>query len=146
MSKSSKYLQWGLSKNGKVTIRQIARWVANTFPELIENEYFEGAEIDHKDTNRLNNHPSNLHWVTRKENINNPITKQHQCESQQKIPRGKRPDLHKKVISYSLDGTFFAQYESILKAEEMTGIAHTNISSCCNKKRNTAGGFIWKYA
>lgn len=32
--------------------------------------------IDHKDTNRCNNHPENLHWVTRLENVlNNPYTR-----------------------------------------------------------------------
>lgn len=31
--------------------------------------------VDHKDTNRHNNRPENLHWVTRLENVlNNPIT------------------------------------------------------------------------
>lgn len=32
--------------------------------------------VDHKDTNRQNNRPENLHWVTKLENIlNNPITR-----------------------------------------------------------------------
>lgn len=32
--------------------------------------------VDHKDTNRQNNRPENLHWVTRLENVyNNPITR-----------------------------------------------------------------------
>lgn len=30
--------------------------------------YFEGAWIDHKDDNPLNNHPENLQWVSPKEN------------------------------------------------------------------------------
>lgn len=33
--------------------------------------------VDHKDTNRCNNRPENLHWVTKLENaLNNPITRQ----------------------------------------------------------------------
>lgn len=36
----------------------------------------EGKVVDHKDTNRCNNRPENLHWVTRVENaLNNPITR-----------------------------------------------------------------------
>ena len=31
--------------------------------------------VDHIDTNRANNRADNLHWVTPKENANNPITK-----------------------------------------------------------------------
>ena len=72
--KRDKRIYWGLRKNGVTTYWQAARWIAITYPELVENEYFEGAEIDHKDTDRLNNHPSNLKWVTRKGNQNNPLT------------------------------------------------------------------------
>ena len=34
-------------------------------------------EIDHIDTNKLNNRVDNLRWVTRKENLNNEITLKH---------------------------------------------------------------------
>ena len=77
-----KRIKWGLYRNGNLKIRQAARWIAITFPELIENEYFEGAEIDHKDTDRLNNQPSNLRWVSREGNLNNPLTKKHMCSAQ----------------------------------------------------------------
>ena len=71
---------WTLSLNNKPQHYQAARWVAMTFPELVQNNYFEGAEIDHIDTDRTNNQPSNLRWVTRKENCNNPLTLQHFSE------------------------------------------------------------------
>ena len=36
----------------------------------------ENLVVDHKDNNKCNNRPSNLHWVTRLENaLNNPITR-----------------------------------------------------------------------
>lgn len=38
--------------------------------------------VDHIDTNRSNNRIDNLRWVTRQENCNNPLTLQHQSESQ----------------------------------------------------------------
>lgn len=74
-------IYWCLFKRCKGSTRQAAVWIALTFPELIQNEYFEGAEIDHIDTDRLNNRPSNLRWVTRKENANNPLTRLHNSES-----------------------------------------------------------------
>jgi hypothetical protein len=72
---------WQLCKNGNCITRQIAKWVALTFPELVENEYFEGAQIDHKDTDSMNNQPSNLRWTTPKENSNNPLSKVHLREA-----------------------------------------------------------------
>lgn len=39
-----------------------------------EEGYTKGLFVDHKDTNRANNRADNLHWVTPKENMNNPNT------------------------------------------------------------------------
>lgn len=69
-------LNWVFS-NGRIQkSAQAARWIALTYPELVQNEFFEGAQIDHIDTNPMNNHPSNLRWTTPKENTNNPLTLQ----------------------------------------------------------------------
>lgn len=69
------YIYWGMKINGVRVVHQAARWIAITYPELVENKYFEGAEIDHKDTDRLNNHPSNLRWTDRSGQMRNPITR-----------------------------------------------------------------------
>ena len=75
------YIIWRMKIDGVPVLHQAARWIAITFPELVENEYFEGAEIDHIDTDRLNNHPSNLRWVDRYGQMNNPLTKEHSSQS-----------------------------------------------------------------
>lgn len=80
LNKANKRYYWNLSKHNKYKSYQAAKWIALTYPELIENEYFEGAEIDHKDTDRLNNQPSNLRWVSKKDNLNNPLTIKHLSE------------------------------------------------------------------
>lgn len=80
-NKRFKRIYWSLCKNGIAKKPQAAYWIAITFPDLIQNDYFEGAEIDHIDTDRLNNHPSNLRWVTRKENLNNPLTRKNNSEA-----------------------------------------------------------------
>ena len=49
--------------------------------ELFIGDIPEGYEIDHIDTNRLNNRVDNLRIVTRKENMANPITKERHKES-----------------------------------------------------------------
>lgn len=86
-NRRTKYINWELHDiNGAYKKQQAARWIAITYPELVQNKYFEGADIDHIDTNRLNNHPTNLKWATRKENCNNPLTKEHYS----KAKKGKR--------------------------------------------------------
>ena len=69
-------LCWHLRKDRKNYIQQAAYWIAMTCPELVENEYFEGAEIDHINTDPLDNRPENLRWVTHKGNLNNSLTRE----------------------------------------------------------------------
>ena len=38
-----------------------------------------------------------------------------------------------------------AQYDSIVEAEEKTGVCKSSICGCCNGRRKTAGGYHWKY-
>ena len=59
------YLYCNISINGKVTKVKIHRLVAIYFIDNLENK----DTVNHKDGNKLNNHYSNLEWLTRKENI-----------------------------------------------------------------------------
>lgn len=52
---------------------------------------------------------------------------------------------YKPVCQYNLDGTFIAEYPSMLDAELKTGIYKQAISGCCRKVTKTAYGYIWKY-
>ena len=133
----SKRIYWDLRNEGERNNQQAAVWIALTYPELVENEYFDGAEIDHKDTDRLNNQPSNLRWVTRKQNLNNPLTKRH--NSQVRIDNSHC----RTVLQYTVDGQLVGKYISIKRAKEATG-CH-NIGKCCRGKIKSSGGFIWKY-
>lgn len=136
-------INWVLRKNGKSICKQAAVWIALTYPELVEGDYFPGATIDHKDTNRLNNHPSNLRWTDSKGQQNNPLTKKHKSDSL----KGKYRE-GKWVIQLSKRNEILHFYPSAEQAARETGIPATNISVCCNGKkyRKTAGGYIWKYA
>lgn len=138
-----KQITWHLSLNGEITSHTAARWIALTYPELIENEYFEGAEIDHKDTDTLNNHPSNLRWTNRKQNLNNPLTIQHKKSSAKN--RQRKGPLPAPVEQYGLEGNYIGWYKSIAQAQKETGTCRASISMCCNGKLNKAGGYMWKY-
>ena len=64
----------------------VHRMVAELFVPNPENKPF----VDHIDTNRLNNHFSNLRWVTQTENMNNPLTKK-------RMKEGWTEEVRKKV-------------------------------------------------
>ena len=129
-----KYLRVGLRDGSKQKMFCVHRLVAFAFPEIC-GEWFKGAEIDHLDGDRNNNIATNLKWVTRVGNRNNPITQQRQSEG-----KGKW------VIRLSLNNEILHFYPSTVQAEKETGVNTTNISNCCLGKQKTAGGFIWKYA
>lgn len=46
-------------------VQQLAYWIGKEFV----NGYFEGAVIDHIDSDPTNNNPKNLQWITQSENI-----------------------------------------------------------------------------
>lgn len=151
---------WTLSKDGHPTSQQAARWIALTYPELVQNEYFEGAEIDHIDTDPLNNHPSNLRWVDSYGQMNNPLTKKHLSESRkghihsaetkEKMSLSmtgihlNRKDLSKHVEQLSLSGNHIEYFPSISEAARQTSTAYQNISACCHGRQKTAKGFKWR--
>jgi hypothetical protein len=51
----------------------------------------------------------------------------------------------KSVLQYSMDGILVSKYDSIKTAAEKTGIGKGHICRCCKNKRNSAGGYMWKY-
>lgn len=60
--------------------------------------------VDHIDTNRLNDNVENLHWVTHKENMNNPITKQTHRQKHPNHKQYKQHKQHKTILDSSKMG------------------------------------------
>lgn len=65
-------------------------------------------------------------------------------ESRQKMSNIKIGKRTKKVIQIK-DDIIINVFDSIKQATLKTNINNGHISSCCNNKRKTAGGFSWKY-
>lgn len=66
-----------LYKNSQLFTCKVHRLVAQAFLPNPKNK----PEVDHIDTDRSNNRVDNLVWVSRVENNNNPLTRQHNSAS-----------------------------------------------------------------
>lgn len=52
----------------------------------------------------------------------------------------------KRVNMYTKSGEFIKSFDSAADAEREYGINHSHISQCCNGKRESTGGYVWKFA
>lgn len=50
----------------------------------------------------------------------------------------------KKILQYDLEGNFIREWESIAECGR-NGFLQSKITLCCQGKRKTHKGFIWKY-
>ena len=64
------YKTLSLSKDGKARTVRVNRLIAQSF----YGGSFDGLDVDHVDTNKQNNHISNLEWCTNKENMAHAYT------------------------------------------------------------------------
>lgn len=62
-------------------------------------------------------------------------------EAKEKIIAAKQ----KSIIQYSKNGEFVAEYVSAIDAENKTGIGRSHISQCCNGKKKSTGGYVWRF-
>ena len=153
---NSGYLLVGLYKQQKRDRKLLHRLVAEAFIPNPENK----PEIDHINTIKTDNtvflnedgsvnyDKTNLRWTTRKENINNPLTKTKMQINARKPSKGKYGKKHhrsKPIIQYDKEGNFIKEWECANDVERVLGISNKHIGSVCLGKRKSCGGYIWKY-
>ena len=157
MYRKGRILKSALNKNGYPSVSlwkdnhgktyRVHRLVAEAFIPNPNNK----PEIDHINTIKTDNtvflnedgsvnyEKTNLRWVTRSENNNNPLTLLKTGESK----KGKKYHI-RPVLQYDKDGNFIREWDTITEAERTLNIAH-KIWNVCQGKRKTCGGYIWKY-
>ena len=142
------YLTVILQKSHKHRTFQIHRLVASAF---IPNP-LNLPQVNHIDTNKENNLPENLEWITNDDNMAHAIRngcfkpftkKQYESVKRNIAIAHKRKQIP--VVQLSLDGDFINEYESITEAAKALKLGNGKISMCCNKKRKTCGGFKWMH-
>lgn len=134
---SDGYLQVNLCNNSIPQNYYIHRF-AEAFPEIC-GEYFEGAEVNHKDENKLNNCVENLEWYTKKYNNN------FGDKNLRMINNRKGMTKPKPVLQYDLKGNFIIEFPSINEVKRILGYDTGNICKCCKGKSKQAYNYIWKY-
>lgn len=153
---NSGYLLVGLYKQQKRDGKLLHRLVAEAFLPNPDNK----PEIDHINTIKTDNtvflnedgsinyEKTNLRWTTRKENINNPLTKTKMRINARKPSKGKYGKKHhrsKPIIQYDKEGNFIKEWDCANDVERVLGISNKHIGSVCLGKRKSCGGYIWKY-
>lgn len=135
------YLTVSLRKDSKSYVKRIHRLVMETFVSNVKKL----PQVNHKDGNKTNNRIENLEWCTCSENLKHAYRVLKRPPSHSMLGRlGIESPTHIPVLQIK-NNTIVAKFYGLHEACRKTGVCYQNIYKCCKGKRETAGGFQWKY-
>jgi hypothetical protein len=131
-SRPERESMYQIMKNGykKCALGLVHRAVAEAFLGEAPNP---SDTVNHKDGNKLNNHYSNLEWISQKENIN------HWIDSDKAIDDGK---IH--PIAVYQNGEFVNVYRAKNAAAKDLGLHKSTITYVLQGKYKQSGGYTFR--
>lgn len=132
LNKDSGYLHVGLRNSNGWKIFKVHFLVAQAFI----GDRPQGMVIDHIDGNKLNNHYTNLHYCTQKENMNNPNT----------LPNNNCYRKRRRVVAIK-DG-IERTFDSVIQMSRELGVHVANVSKCIKGKNycHSLRGYTFRWA
>lgn len=136
------YVKITLSEGSKRISTSVHRLVADAFIPNPENK----PCVNHKNCIRNDNRVENLEWCTYSENNNYGDTQERHSKSIMGHPKFLGAGNPCKLVTQLTKvGHFIRSYPSIQEASRVTGVNYRHIGECCNLRRNTAGGYVWRF-
>lgn len=131
---TSGYYKVVLFAGGQGRKMLVRRLVANAF---IDNP-FNKNQVNHIDGDKLNNHATNLEWMTAKENTAHAFRTGLCDQMLQK--------MYKPIDQYSLDGDLVKRWKCLHDIERSLGFRCSHICKVIRHKDGRAYGYRWSYA
>ena len=136
------YYRVSLYKNGVRKRFFVHRILMETFvPNPLKK-----PEVNHIDGVKTNNDLKNLEWVTRSENQLHAYSIGLQKPNVREAHKVRHEQTKRKVVQLDMNGKEIQVFNSIQEAAKHIGKDDgTHISAVARGKRNSTGGFKWKY-
>lgn len=102
-------------------------------------------QVNHLDYDRTNNRVENLEWCTHSHNMKHSWLNKNR-KQRTSWRRKWRKNSTENIIQFTKDGEFVKVWETCISIKHELGYNQTSIWECCDGKRKTAYGYLWRYA
>lgn len=123
-------------RNSKGEIMSVAHDLHRLVCQAFHGPPPEGFDADHADENRLNNHPNNLRWLSRSENMKKIYREGHNVSANENV-------TYKYDIGGKFTGDVFKSASEAARSVPNGDV--TGIVMCCSGTRRSHKQFEWSY-